>query len=326
MISSPAVGTDRLGVLSTTRRVVEQSRYVRVDEAAIASLAPGLARRIQPPVWNAQYHWVEGSDRGANWLLVLDALNFSFWGEPRWQVEYRGETLNGYHALAAALSRAMDDGVPIADASYLANLTDGELRQVLRGTNTIPMLDRRVEHLVEVGELLLREYEGSFARAIQACGHSAVRLVQLLADKLVSFNDIAEHGGREVRFYKRAQILAADLYGAFKGEGLGRFDDIEQLTAFADYKLPQVLHHLGLLTYLPSLIEKIDSRFLLPAGSKEEVEIRACTIWAVELLRQALGRHGSTLRTFELDWWLWSEGQRFGASDRPYHVTRSVFY
>src|SRR5205823_5658619 len=73
-----SIGSDQLGVLTTTRRVVEQSRYVHVDEATIASLAPGLARRLQRPRWDSQGLPVDETERTPNLLLVLDALNFSF--------------------------------------------------------------------------------------------------------------------------------------------------------------------------------------------------------------------------------------------------------
>jgi hypothetical protein len=36
-----------------------------------------------------------------------------------------------------------------------------------------------------------------------------------------------------VFFYKRAQIFVGDLFGAFGGQGLGAFHDIDQLTMFA---------------------------------------------------------------------------------------------
>jgi hypothetical protein len=312
--------------LSSTQRVVEASRYVRVDDSAIAALAPGLARRLVAPAWYPAYHYVDGGERSVNWLLALDALNFSFWGEPRWRIEYRGERLDGYVALAASLSRAVEEGVPIADAAYLSSLTEADLANVLRGEGTIPLLDRRLENLREVGDVLQRKWGGQFARAVESCGGSAVRLTQLIVDDFMSFNDIADHTFSGVRFYKRAQLLVSDLYGAFKGEGFGHFTDLDQLTAFADYKLPQVLRHLGLLTYLPSLAEKVDARFLLPPGSREEVEIRAATVWAVESLRRELARHGSSLRAFELDWWLWHESQRFAGAARPYHLTRTIYY
>lgn len=35
---------------------------------------------------------------------------------------------------------------------------------------------------------------------------------------------------------KRAQILIAETWAAFEGKGFGRFDDIDQLTMFADYR------------------------------------------------------------------------------------------
>jgi len=39
--------------------------------------------------------------------------------------------------------------------------------------------------------------------------------------------------GRKVRFYKRAQILVADLWACFEGEGYGDFHDIDKITMFA---------------------------------------------------------------------------------------------
>ena len=41
------------------------------------------------------------------------------------------------------------------------------------------------------------------------------------------------YSGRQLFFYKRAQIFVGDVWGAFHGAGLGRFTDIDQLTMFA---------------------------------------------------------------------------------------------
>lgn len=41
----------------------------------------------------------------------------------------------------------------------------------------------------------------------------------------------------KVKFYKRAQILAADLWSCFEGKTYGEFHDIDEyLTMFADYR------------------------------------------------------------------------------------------
>ena len=52
-----------------------------------------------------------------------------------------------------------------------------------------------------------------------------------------------------VTFHKRAQIFISDLWSLFKGEGLGRFDDISTLTMFADYRVPQSLQYFGVMKY-----------------------------------------------------------------------------
>ncbi|MBW1921066.1 MAG: hypothetical protein JRI81_12705 [Deltaproteobacteria bacterium] len=151
-------------------------------------------------------------------------------------------------------------------------------------------------------------------------------MVSLLAENLISFKDVAEYGGRKVFFYKRAQILAADLCGAFEGKSWGYFKDMDQVTAFADYKLPQILRHAGVLVYAPGLGEKVDKQVVLEAGSLEEVEIRASTIWAVELIRRELAAMGRDLKAYEIDWILWNMAQKPEFGKKPYHRALTIFY
>ena len=49
-----------------------------------------------------------------------------------------------------------------------------------------------------------------------------------------------------------------------------------------------VLRGMGVLQYTAQLAEVVDAGVLVPAGSNEEVEIRACTIQAVERMKRAL--------------------------------------
>ena len=42
--------------------------------------------------------------------------------------------------------------------------------------------------------------------------------------------------GFAVLLLKRAQILVADLWGCYQGQGWGRFDDVDSVTMFADYR------------------------------------------------------------------------------------------
>jgi hypothetical protein len=317
---------DPLGVLASTRRVVERARVVRIDPDAVARLADRLASTdLRAPPWRVWPHWWGDDEQTATYVLVLDALNFCFWGDPKWRVTYEGRTVDGYWALAAALRRAIvDDGVPLLDPAALADIDAAAVRRVFRGEGEIPLAEWRVAHLREVGRGLL-DAGGSFARIVAGAGGSAAALVGEVIRRFPSFDDVATYDGEQVRLYKRAQILASDLYGAFEGGGLGRFDDLDALTAFADYKVPQILRAEGVLAYAPALAERVDRKVEIAPGDPAEVEIRAATIWACEELRRALAARGRSLRAFEVDWLLWSRAQDRELA-QPYHRTRTRFY
>ena len=328
---------DTLGVLSSTRAVVEQGENVWINQERLEQLASSWAQNeesseeLDEALWNERYHFNDNTQRTANWVLLLDALNFCFWaekGQPRWQIEYQGERLNGYWAEAASLKRAVEAGIPLWDAHYLSAMSKEDLAAIFHGVEgspPIPLFERRLENVREVGRVLVERYEGQFARLIEQAKGSAPRLAGLLAEHFPSFNDVANYRGKEARFYKRAQICVADLYGTFGGKQWGAFADIDQLTAFADYKLPQVLRHYGVLEYSPALAERIDNEELIPAGSEEEIEIRAATIWASELLGRAMARQGHPVTAAAIDQRLWLLGQSI-SDMKPYHRTLTFYY
>jgi hypothetical protein len=331
---------DPLGVLSSTLPVVQRARQVRLDIGRLEALAARWAAEgWHRPAWDAALHFNDGTERTLNWVLLLDALNFCFWGEarrsrpkasqPRWMVEYGGQTYNGYMAEAASLTRALDDGYPLWDAAYLAELSEADLRQIFRpapGMPEIPLFAERLANAREVGRMLVAKYDGQFARAVEAAGGNAVALARRIIQDFSSFQDISVYDGAPVLFYKRAQICVADIHGSFGGEGWGKLDDLGHLTIFADYKLPQVLRQEGVLVYGADLAARVDRQELLPPDSPDEVEIRAATIWAGELLCRALRAHGIQAQALEIDHYLWTLGQTPSPNERPYHRTRTIYY
>jgi hypothetical protein len=327
---------DPLRVLETTRLVAQAARLVTIDQEAVEATAERLAGMAPPPPdWNNDLHPTAADPAQlANLVLVVDALNFCFWSapgssKPRWQVTWRGQTYDGYWALAAALRRAVESGLPLHDGAYLTALTEEDVASILAGdagSEEIPLLHARLQHLHEVGHALLGRWDGTFLTAIEGARGSAPKLVREVLKALESFRDIAPWQGYEVRFFKRAQILIADLYGAFDGAGPGAFHDLHILTAFADYKVPQVLRRFGVLTYAPELAAAIARQQLIPPDSDEELEIRAATIWGVELLRQALARRDVDMPAYAIDWALWRAGQDLPPDSEPYHRTLTVSY
>ena len=290
---------DPLGVRSACRRVVGEALEVRLGplDAAVAAL-----REREVPRWDARRHY--GGERLVEYVLVLDTLNFSFWGSGR-----------GYWQLAESLRDAFDRGDPLWEPARLLELNESGLAVII---GEFPIPERRVAALHELARLAEREAAGELAGLIPP---SAPELASYLSRNLESFRDVGVYGEMEVPFLKRAQIAAADLWGS----GAIAFSDVDQLTCFADYKLPQALRHLGALEYTEHLARKVDDWVELDPGSPEEVEIRAATVVAVEELRDRLAAESRELTAVEVDWMLWDYSQGLFPV-RPHHRVRTVFY
>lgn len=165
---------------------------------------------------------------------------------------------------------------PLAlSADRLASATEDTIRGWFSGFE-IPQIAERVSKLRELGCVLQAHFGGEAALLVARAARSAARLVRLLTCLLPGFRDEALHHGRQCFFYKRAQILAADLWAAYgrplPGSGSPyAFEDVGDLTMFADYRVPQILAHLGIMEYDHILAAKIGGGVELPAGSEEEV-------------------------------------------------------
>lgn len=266
-------------------------------DAAVEAL-----RERKVPAWDAKRHYA--GERLVEYVLILDTLNFSFWGSRR-----------GYWQLAEALRDAFLSGDPLWETNRLRELDQPGLASLI---GEFPIPEQRLGALHELADLADREAAGELAGLVPP---SAPELAEFLSRNLESFRDVSIYGDFEVPLLKRAQIAAADLWGS----GAIAFADVDQLTCFADYKLPQALRHLGVLEYSDHLARRVDDWVELEPGSPEEVEIRAATVVAVEELRDRLAGGGRHLTAVELDWILWDYSQGLFPV-RPYHRTRTVFY
>ena len=193
------------------------------------------------------------------------------------------------------------------------------------GRGELLFLKKRWKILKMVSGVMFKKYRGDSEKFVLSANHCAEVLVQKIVDDLPYFSDINKYNHLKIYFYKRAQILISDIWGAFDGKGVGEFNDLEYLTAFTDYKIPQILRYLKILEFEDDLEDKIDSRKIIAVGSKEEIEIRSATIWAVEYLRQALEKYGKKFYAFQVDWLLWNKAQDIDF-DFPHHLTKTIFY
>jgi hypothetical protein len=318
---------DPLQILRSTANVVRRAQLVSLDLKRVETVAQVLALRPVPvPAWDFEHHFFDNSARTVNYIFLLDTLNFSFWGEPKWSIQRVHSDLDGYWALATALKHAAIRDATFLDAEHLADISPDELSRVLRGKVEIPMFVERWRNVQELGRVLRDRFSGSAARLVEQANGNAATLARLVAHSISSFNDTTLYRGRAVNFFKRAQILAGDLYGSFGGEKWGMFKNMHDLTSFADYKLPQLLRAWGILKYAPALARRVDKKIPLAKDSPEEIEIRAGMIWGVELLRHALLNHDRVLNSVQMDWFLWETSQNEIKGMKPYHRVRTIYY
>lgn len=316
-------------VKATCETVCSASSHVSISPQAVQQMADGITTdKLKalgaPAAFNKELHYVDGGPLTVQYLLVVDALNFCFWPDPELEYEH----------LAGGIKASILADPTALSANKLAQITGDGVRQLVGWKRDLPLQEERARLLREVGTALLASFRGEAAHMVEAAGGSAQALVHLVTQHLSGFRDHAVYKGQQVFLYKRAQIFVGDVFGAFVGEGLGSFRDIDQLTMFADYRVPVVLRQMGILEYSLELAGKVERQELIQAGSEEEIEIRACSIVAVDRIRQALASKclqdapGQPLpHAIQLDWYLWEIGEAQRAnSATPHHRTLTVYY
>ena len=307
-------------------RVSERADHVAIDDDRLATYADEIpADRVGTPERDEELHYFGHGEATVAYVVTLDTINFGSgyfpWTQPR-----DGRT--DYAMVARALTDHFERHGPFPPEQLADISTEecGELfAQEIQHDARRKLMASFAHTLGELGEHLSDHYDGSYVALVESADHSAADLVDRLS-AIPSFRDEVVYENIDVPFYKRAQIMAADLHLAFEGRDWGHFEDIDDLTLFADNRVPHVLRLDGVLTYDDELADKVDGREFLPPGSPEEIEIRACAVDAVERLADALAEHGDDLPPRLIDNYLWHRGQQDRYRVRPAHLTQSVYY
>jgi hypothetical protein len=291
-----------MGLCDEVRRhcaaVAAEARFVQIHLEAAERIGPG-----PPPQLDPDTHYLDGEpEEVAAFLLTLDSINFGSGWFPTLR-KRRGRS--GYFTMAAGLADRFRAQGPWS-AGELRQLDAAAVAEVLGQDADHELMGLYARALNDLGGFL---GERGALDVVAAAGGSAERLAEQVAEGMPFF---ADRG-----FYKRAQILPHDLVLA----GVAEFADVDRLTIFADNLVPHVLRGDGVLEYDLSLSSRIDGGELLEAGSREEVEIRACAVHACEHVAQRL-----EVPPRILDGWLWNRGQQLRYKARPRHRTRCVWY
>ena len=312
-------------------RTGARTRAVRINETRLRVLAEHFDH-------SKLVHWTKSSpvsitdlpeEERLGFLFVFNAISFSYYpdpNKPKWKVEYRGKTIErGTWSMLAALKKGVDSLFIELESSVLLSITQERLRELLKGEGKveIPLLEERFRILRALARVIHPHRFRAFVAEAVTNGNpdegqptlaTALNIVDYIISKIPSFEDTATYEGIEVPFNKRAQLLVSDIHELMPRPNIYTFNGIDELTACADYILPMVLRHFGILEYSRELAHKVDRRIPLPLGGVEEVEIRANTIVAVYNLSQLL-----SISQMRINDYLWNLGPELPES-REHHL------
>ncbi len=306
--------------------VADRAGSVQIDTDRIASYAASLPiDRLRNPEVDPGCHYLGHGVETIAFFLTLNTVNF---GSGYFPILKKRPGMSGYFTIASSLNDYFRENGPLS-AEKLAQISPEACARLFgQDAESEPIRELMQLFATALGDLglhLLNRFEGKFDALVESAQCSADHLVRLLCE-MRYFNDVESYKELQVPFFKRAQITAADLSLAFDGQGPGQFNDLHHLTMFADNLVPHVLRIDNVLRYDDALAARIDQAELIPAGSTEEVELRACAVHAVELLVSELASLGQRLTSMEVDNLLWNRGQQSEYKTFPRHRTRSVFY
>lgn len=318
-ITSPTPDDVRQAAASVAAR----ARHVRIAAEKIPAYVERLLATYPITTALDDNHLSDPApERTATYLLALDSLNF---GSGYFR-EARDEGADfGYAVFARGLKNAFRDGfldtpekwrkASACDFHRIFSIPEGRYGALDE------LFTHFARHLKQSGDAIMRQYGGRVMHLVEDCRGTATRLVETLSG-WPGFADIAHYHGQDVPLLKRAQILAADLDLA----GIGNFSDMDRLTIFADNRVPHVLRHDGILEYDENLGARIDAKIPLPSGSPEEVELRALSIHAAEMMMEEARKSGHDVTSVNIDHILWRRGGETAFAQKPSHRTRSVWY
>jgi hypothetical protein len=322
-------------VLDSLHPVIEHSRDVYTHVDKIVEVANWMAYEELPmPDYQLPFGVGEGSAADiTDFILTADCVDTAFTDfstHLKFQVDYAGRHWSDSDALFACMKRAMDKGIPILDGKFLAEVTRPELEGIFAGNIELPMLDEKMEVWHQVGAVLAEKYNGRFHNFVKSCPprlyDNGAGIIDRLVKEFPRFNDVSQYDGATIKFYKLPQLGTWFVYSTLRKGNQFPLEDVNKMTAFADYIVPVALRLLRIVSYSPELEHAINSYQMIPRDSRQEIEIRAHCIYATALLCEEVNNIRAKDQQIiipQIDARLWTH---YHTTEWPHHLTRTIMY
>lgn len=305
-------------VKSTCYYVMKASKYVNIDFEKIDQFIAKID-------CNNLKNWLLYNPYGlfeldietiVNFLLVFEAIDYSFWGSPKWSIETKDGTKDGSDALLYAMLMYVKEN----ESTDFSNVSFDEFKQILQGNVEIPFLKERYKTVVKISKIVNQKMNGSFYQYVKDVT-SDENLFEIIVTNFESFKDERIYNGHTIYFYKLAQLLTSDILHV--REHLKKIDvNYSHLKGCADYKIPCVLRALDIINYKDELSSIVDSKKEIDISSMYEVEIRASQIVVIDYIKSKL----VNVAAIDINDFLFLYSKKIKEKVKPYHLCRNTNY
>lgn len=265
--------------------------------------------------------------------MLINTLNFAF-TDFESQIKY---TLNAgdniysdTDAMVYQIDQAVENGIDFYDGYFLRDITEKTFKSIFTANIDMPMATEKTNVLNKVGEILVEEFKGDWLNFIKSGPKKLYQNGEGLIERLIfqfeRFRDTSTYLGEEIYFLKLAQLAFWGIHRELANHGDFYIEDMENMTAFADYIVPVALEKMNIVTYSDKLKSKIEEGVLIEPDSIEEIEIRAVTLFVTAQMTEEINKIKAEKEKIiipQLDFKLWSD---FHAEKSAHHLTKTIMY
>lgn len=253
--------------------------------------------------------------------FILESLNFCFWPNYNWKIEYNNKEYFGSDTLLYTLLNATNKGIIKLNINDLNSLSKNDFDLLMKNNNQYPnMMEERYKSFKETINTI---YNNKNFWCELFSIKSDLEMEKYISSKFDNFKDISKYKERSIIFNKRCRLLIADLFYVSKTIRTN-INNINNIMGCADYSLPRFFRENGVFEYSDKLAKTIDKGIEIEHNSDCEIEIRAATLYALEIIKKELRKKNVVVNSIELDNVLWCISRK-KKTTHPHH-TISIYY
>lgn len=307
----------------TLKFVSDNSKYVDIRPEKISSFLFSID--------DFKYHyWLDDINTRMTekeliiFSFICESMNYCFWGSRLWKTEYNNKEYVGSETLFYLILKKVSKEKGFLDIKNLKNLNKSQFKKIMYSNGQYPdLLNTRYKTFKETVKFIYEKGDLFFEELFAI--KTDVDLLNYIVKNISHFNDYANFKGKTIHFNKRAILLVNDLFRLSKTIRKN-IKNINHLTGGADYAIPRIFRDAGIFVYNKKLANKIDSKKKLRHNSRMEIEIRANTLYVIEIIKKFLKeKRKINLNSVEIDNIIWKMRNVYNKKTEVHH-TVSIFY